>query len=67
MAGSGKRIETRIGGLPGVGNVVYQVSYTVRADGSHEFEVLKTARAANPDRLLTEDERSMLKQQENLY
>lgn len=64
---SGKRIETRIGGLPSVGTVVYQVSYTVRADGTHEFEVLQTARATNPDRLLTEDERTLLKRQENLY
>jgi hypothetical protein len=66
MAGSGKRIETRIGGLPDIGSVVYQVSYVVLANGSHDYEVLLDAHAANPRRVLTNEERDLLRAQENL-
>lgn len=66
MADSGKRIETRISYLPGVGRVVLQLSYTVLANGTRQFEMLDSARATNPDRMLTDDERDLLKQRENL-
>lgn len=66
MAGNGKRIETHIGTLPDVGTVVWQVSYTVLANGTHDFEVLQAARATAPDRPLTDEEREQLRKQENL-
>jgi hypothetical protein len=66
MAGSGKRRETRIVGLPGLGTVVYQVTYTVLANGTHDYEVLQEAQTGNPRRSLTEDERDQLRAQENL-
>lgn len=66
MAGSGKRTETRISGLPGVGTVVYQVSYTVLANGRHDYEVLQDAHTGNPRRSLTNEERDQLREQENL-
>lgn len=57
---------TRVGGLPELGSVIYQVSYTVLADGRHDFEILQDAHLASPRRPLTNEERDRLRAQENL-
>lgn len=66
MAHSGNRRETRIEDLPGVGMVMFQVTYMVLANGTRQFEMLDIARTMNPDRALTDGERELLKQRSNL-